>query len=46
MGMKKPYTQEQGHYLGFIYYDSKIHGGALAEAEMQQYVWVSPLTGQ
>jgi repressor LexA len=40
--MKKPYTQKQGQYLAFIYYYSKIHGRAPAEAEMQQYFRVSP----
>jgi repressor LexA len=40
--MKKPYTQKQGQYLAFIYYYSKIHGRAPAEAEMQQHFRVSP----
>ena len=40
--MKKPYTDKQGRYLAFIYYYSKIHGRAPAEAEMQQYFQVSP----
>lgn len=40
--MKKPYTDKQGQYLAFIYYYSKIHGRAPAEAEMQQYFQVSP----
>ena len=40
--MKKPYTDKQGQYLAFIYYYSKIHGRAPAEAEMQQYFRVSP----
>jgi len=40
--MKKPYTQKQGQYLAFIYYYSKIHGRAPAEAEVQQYFRVSP----
>ena len=40
--MKKPYTRKQGQYLAFIYYYSKIHGRAPAEAEMQQYFRVSP----
>jgi Mn-dependent DtxR family transcriptional regulator len=40
--MKKPFTQKQGQYLAFIYYYSKIHGRAPAEAEMQQYFRVSP----
>ena len=40
--MKKPYTSKQGQYLAFIYYYSKIHGRAPAEAEMQQYFRTSP----
>ena len=40
--MRKPYTDKQGQYLAFIYYYSKIHGRAPAEAEMQQYFRVSP----
>ena len=40
--MKKPYTEKQGQYLAFIYYYSKIHGRAPAEAEMQQNFRVSP----
>jgi repressor LexA len=40
--MKKPYTDKQGQYLAFIYYYSKIHGCAPAEADMQQYFRVSP----
>jgi repressor LexA len=40
--MKEPYTDKQGQYLAFIYYYSKIHGGAPAEADMQQYFRVSP----
>ena len=40
--MKKPYTLRQGQYLTFIYYYSKTHGRAPAEAEMQQYFRVSP----
>jgi repressor LexA len=40
--MKKPYTEKQGQYLAFIYYYSKIHGRAPAEAEIQQYFRVSP----
>jgi repressor LexA len=40
--VKKPYTEKQGQYLAFIYYYSKIHGRAPAEAEMQQYFRVSP----
>ena len=40
--MKKPYTSKQGQYLAFIYYYSKIHGRAPAEAEMQQYFRTLP----
>ena len=40
--MQKPYTDKQGQYLAFIYYYSKIHGRAPAEAEMQQYFRTSP----
>jgi repressor LexA len=40
--MRKSYTGKQGQYLAFIYYYSKIHGRAPAEAEMQQYFRVSP----
>ncbi len=40
--MKKPYTGKQGQYLAFIYYYSKMHGRAPAEAEMQRYSGVSP----
>ncbi len=40
--MKKLYTEKQGQYLAYIYYYSKIHGRAPAEAEMQRYFQVSP----
>jgi len=40
--MKKLYTYKQGQYLAFIYYYTRIHGRAPAEAEMQQYFRVSP----
>lgn len=40
--MKKPYTEKQGQYLAFIYYYTRIHGRAPAEAEMQPYFRVSP----
>ena len=40
--MKKPYTDKQGQYLAFIYYYSKIHGRAPAEAEIEQYFRTSP----
>ena len=34
--MKKRYTHKQGQYLAFIYYYTRIHGRAPAEAEMQR----------
>jgi Mn-dependent DtxR family transcriptional regulator len=40
--MKKAYTDQQGQYLAFIYYYSKIHGRPPSEADMQQYFRVSP----
>lgn len=40
--MKSDYTQTQGQYLAFIYYYTKIHGCAPAEADMQKYFDVSP----
>ena len=36
------YTPLQGQYLAFIYYYTKIHGCAPAEADMQAYFKVSP----
>jgi repressor LexA len=40
--MRKPYTHKQGQYLAFIFYYTKIHGRAPAEADMQEYFRVSP----
>ncbi len=40
----QPYTQKQGQYLAFIYYYTKIHGIAPAEADIQRYFSVSPPT--
>jgi Mn-dependent DtxR family transcriptional regulator len=40
--MKKANTDQQGQYLAFIYYYSKIHGRPPSEADMQQYSRVSP----
>jgi Mn-dependent DtxR family transcriptional regulator len=40
--MKKRYTRQQGQYLAFIFYYTKIHGYAPAEADMQKYFKVSP----
>ena len=39
---KKKYTKRQGQYLAFIYYYTKTHGYAPAEADMQRYFRVSP----
>ena len=36
------YTTKQGQYLAFIYYYTKIHGVAPAEAEIQRYFGVTP----
>jgi Mn-dependent DtxR family transcriptional regulator len=41
--MKAP-TDKQGQYLAFIYYYTKIHGAAPAEADMQRYFRVTPPT--
>ncbi len=35
-------TPKQGQYLAFIYYYTKIHGGAPAESEMQDYFHTTP----
>ncbi len=40
--MKCVYTPKQGQYLAFIYYYTKLHGRAPAEADMQAYFRVSP----
>jgi hypothetical protein len=40
--MEERYTEKQGQYLAFIYYYTKIHGVAPAEAEMQRYFGVTP----
>lgn len=42
--MKSRYTYKQGQYLAFIYYYTKIHGAAPAEADIQRYFKVSPPT--
>lgn len=39
--MAPDYTPRQGQYLAFIYYYTKIHGAAPAEADMQRYFRVS-----
>ena len=38
------YTPKQGQYLAFIYYYTKIHGQAPAEADLQRYFAVSAPT--
>ncbi len=40
--MRKGYTEKQGQYLVFIYYYTKLHGRAPAEADMQRYFRVTP----
>ena len=40
--MKPPFTPRQGQYLAFIYYYTKLHGVAPAEADLQRYFKVSP----
>ena len=37
-------TRKQGQYLAFIYYYTKIHGRAPAEADIQGYFRVTPPT--
>ena len=39
---KKTYTAKQGQYLAFIFYYTKIHNVAPAEADMENYFKVSP----
>lgn len=39
---KRRFTAKQGQYLAFIYYYTKIHGRAPAEAELEEYIKVSP----
>jgi hypothetical protein len=36
------FTDKQGQYLAFIFYYTKIHGCAPAEADLQKYFRVSP----
>jgi len=38
----KPFTPRQGQYLAFIYYYTKIHGRAPAEADLQRFFRVTP----
>ncbi len=40
--MKNQFTRQQGQYLAFIFYYTKILGRAPAEADMQTYFEVSP----
>jgi DNA-binding MarR family transcriptional regulator len=40
--LKKPYSAKQGQYLAFLFYYTKIHGRAPAEADMQDYFKVTP----
>jgi len=39
--MEGKYTPQQGQYLAFIYYYTKIHGIAPSEADMERYFKVS-----
>jgi repressor LexA len=41
VGAKNKYTKQQGQYLAFIYYYTKIHGYPPAEVDMQRYFNVS-----
>lgn len=43
-GGENRYTVKQGQYLAFLYYYSKIHGRAPAEADIQRYFNVTPPT--
>ena len=38
----RSFTAKQGQYLGFIYYYTKIHGRAPAEADLQRFFRVTP----
>ena len=38
------YTRQQGQYLAFIYYYTKIHRCPPAETDLQRYFRVSPPT--
>lgn len=40
--MAPTYTSKQGQYLAYIYYYTKIHGEAPAEADMRRYFGVTP----
>ena len=41
---QRTFTEKQGQYLSFIFYYTKIHGCAPAEADLQRYFKVSPPT--
>ena len=43
---QRTFTEKQGQYLSFIFYYTKIHGCAPAEADLQRYFKVSPPTVQ
>ena len=38
----RPFTVKQGQYLAFIYYYTKIHGAAPAEADCRRFFRVTP----
>lgn len=38
----RSFTAKQGQYLAFIYYYTKIHGTAPAEADFQRFFCVTP----
>ena len=38
----EPFTPKQGQYLAFIYYYTKIHRRAPAEADLQRFFRVTP----
>jgi Mn-dependent DtxR family transcriptional regulator len=40
--MKTRYTEKQGQYLAFVYYQTKVNGRPPAEADMQRYFRVTP----
>jgi Mn-dependent DtxR family transcriptional regulator len=42
--LQKAFTEKQGQYLTFIFYYTKIHGCAPAEADFLRYFKVSPPT--
>ncbi len=42
--MAAKYTPQQGQYLAFIYYYTKVNGRSPAEADMQRHFRVSPPT--